>query len=355
MSKIVVSCATLAQGGASRVCSNLSYPLCDSFDSVIIITWKDCPQFYEYDKRVRWFCVEKESGGTGEYRRMKWFRKFVKKERPDLILSFLEPWNLRVLVSTIGINVKTVVSERTDPWIVNKFKFMQWFEKFVYRRADSILVQTPSIQKFFDGNLKQKTHIIYNPVNLPSEMVGRAVKTAKTKRIVFIGRLMPVKNLDILIKAFAKFSKNHPGYSLSIYGEGVLKDELIELSTNLGVDGKVEILGPCNNIHEAILDAEMMCLVSKREGMSNAMIEAMTLGLPCICSKVSGAVDLIQDGVNGLLVDIGDIDGLALKMDYIANHPEAAKKMGELASMVYDILNKDRIYYEWLSFIKSRI
>ena len=353
MSKIIISSATLAQGGASRVCANLSAPLCDEFDTVILVTWSDRPQFYTIDKRVRWYCVEKEAGGTGELKRMKWFRRFVKKENPDLILSFLEPWNLRVLASTIGLGVKTIVAERTDPWIVNKYRVMQQFEKLMYSRADGILVQTQSIKKFFNGKLNKRTHIIYNPVNLPPEMVGKAITTPKKKRIVFVGRLVPVKNIDVLIKAFGFFTKAHPDYTLTIYGDGPLEDDLKALVTSLKLTDKVEIPGPSKTIHQDVLDAEMLCLVSKREGMSNTMIEAMTLGIPCICTKVSGAVDLIQDGVNGLLIDVGDVEGLAQKMDYIATHLENALRMGENASKVYEFLNKDLIYKEWLSYLKS--
>ena len=87
--------------------------------------------------------------------------------------------------------------------------------------------------------------------------------------------------------------------------------------------------------------------------MSNAMIEAMCLGLPCICTKVSGAIDLIKDGENGLLVDIGDIDGLVERMNFIADNPEKANEIGQKASELYQILNKDKINKEWIDFLKS--
>ena len=97
----------------------------------------------------------------------------------------------------------------------------------------------------------------------------------------------------------------------------------------------------------------MMCLVSSREGMSNAMIEAMCLGLPCICTKVSGAIDLIKDGENGLLVDIGDVDGLIKKMNELADDSTKAKEIGQKASELYQILNKESINKEWIEFLKS--
>lgn len=353
MSKIVLSFATLAQGGAARVCANLSYPLCDTYDEVILVTWADVPQFYEYDHRATWYNLTKEAGGASDYKRMRWFRQLVKRERPDLILSFLEPFNIRVLLCTIGLGVKTVVAERNDPHGVNKYWIMEQIEKMVYRLADRILVQTETIRKFFDGGLKERTHIIYNPVNIPREMVGQALVTPKKKRIVTVARLMPQKNHDILIKAFAIFAKKHPDYTLTIYGNGPQGDELRPLAKSLGVGDRVSIPGASKTIHQDILDAEMMCLVSTREGMSNAMIEAMCLGLPCICTKVSGAIDLIEDGKNGVLVEIGDVEGLVEKMNCLADNQEKAQQIGTQATELYQLLNKERINREWIDFLKK--
>ena len=353
MSKIILSFATLTQGGAARVCANLSKPLCDNYDIVILVTWADRPQFYEYDNRAKWLCVEKEVG-KNDIKRMLWFRNLIKKEKPDLILSFLEPFNLRVLICTMGLGVKTIVAERNDPQSVNKYSFLSYLEKFVYRRAHGILVQTPTIQRFFDGKLKDRTHVIYNPVNIPTSMVGAALKTPKQKRIISVARLMPQKNHDILIKAFAKFQKNHQDYTLTIYGEGPLMENLKSLAESLGIGGKVFLPGPSKTVHQDILDAEMMCLVSVREGMSNAMIEAMCLGLPCICTKVSGAVDLITDGENGILVDIGDVNGLVQKMNELAYNKALSQNVGKKASELYQILNKEKINQEWISYLKAQ-
>lgn len=354
MSKLILSFATLAQGGAARVCSNLSFPLCDTYDEVILVTWADRPQFYEYDHRAKWYCVEKEVSSKNDLKRMRWFRSLAKREKPNLILSFLEPFNIRVLLCTIGLGVKTIVAERNDPRSVNKYWIMNQFEKLVYRRTDKILVQTDTVRKFFDGVLSERTHIIYNPVNLSEDMVGKALAMEKKKRIVSVARLMPQKNHDILIKAFAFFLKQHPDYTLTIYGEGPLMEKLKNLANALDVGDKVFLPGPSKSIHQDILDAKMMCLVSQREGMSNAMIEAMCLGLPCICTKVSGAVDLITDGENGVLVDIGDIKGLVAKMNGLADNDELCKKIGSNASKLYKLLNKEKIYNEWISFLKNQ-
>lgn len=79
----------------------------------------------------------------------------------------------------------------------------------------------------------------------------------------------------------------------------------------------------------------------------------LLLVLPCLCTKVSGAIDLIKDGENGILIDIGDINGLVKKMNELADDSDKARKIGEKASELYQILNKDRINKEWIDFLKS--
>ena len=353
--KIVVSIATLGSGGAERVLSVLSKPLAEKFDSVTYVTWLDAPVFYPIDENVKLISIPKEIGTAKELERMRWFRKFVKSEKPDLVLSFLEPWNIRVLLSTFGLNVRTIVAERNDPQSVNGNLVVSQIEKLVYRRANRILVQTATIKKFFSGSLADRTDIIYNPVNISEEMVGKALVVPKKKRIVSVARLTAQKKHDVLIRAFAMLHQAHPGYTLTIYGNGPQKEELEQLASKLGVGGVVLMPGVSKTVHQDILDAEMFCLVSIREGMSNAMIEAMCLGLPCICSKVSGAIDLIDHGRNGLLVEIDDEDALFQGMCRVVGDKAFARSVGKEASHLYNILRMDKIAKQWTDYIEDFI
>lgn len=355
MSKLIVSMATLGSGGAERVLSILSKPLAESFDSVIYVMWLDAPVFYQIDHRIRLISIPREIGSSNEVNRMLWFRRFVKRERPDLVLSFLESWNIRVLLSTIGLGIKTIVAERNDPRSVNKFWVISQMEKLVYRRANRILVQSQTIKLFFDGALSERTDIIYNPVNLSEEMVGKALSSCKIKRIVSVARLTEQKKLDVLIRAFARFIETHPEYRLTIYGNGPQKQELHYLADKLRLGDKVEMPGTSKNVHFDILDAEMFCLVSEREGMSNAMIEAMCLGLPCICTKVSGAIDLIEHGRNGILVNIGNVIELYEQMCHVADDKLYAERIGREASHLYEKLKTDIISKQWIDYLKDVI
>lgn len=110
----------------------------------------------------------------------------------------------------------------------------------------------------------------------------------------------------MLIRAFAKIASKYPDYTLFIYGEGPLRRDLESLIKTLHLGNQVFLQGFKKNIHELISDAEFFILSSDFEGLSNALLEAMCMGIPCITTNVSGIDEVIHDKINGVLVSPGD-------------------------------------------------
>lgn len=351
MAKIIVSIGTLSSGGAERVLSILSHSLVKEFDEVVYVTWIKASVFYTIAPQVRLVCVEETAGTNNELKKMLCFRKIIKQESPSILLSFLQPYNIRVLLSTIGLSTTKIISERNDPH-ADPF-YIRLLEKLFYPLADGIVVQTETIRKFYKGSLDSKVSIIPNPVHLKADQVGIALKTKKVKRFISVARLMPQKNHDVLIKAFKKFSNLHPEYKLTIYGEGPQRKNLETLINNLGMTNSIELPGNKKNIIEEIANAEAFLLASSFEGMSNAMIEAMCIGLPCICTKVSGAIDLIENGKNGYLFEIGDEKQLLDYMLCISKGDTEVVNIGVNASRTYKILSEETTSLVWLNYLKS--
>lgn len=354
-SKLIISIGTLCAGGAERVISNLSYHLADQYDDVVIVMWYKEPIFYKVDGRVRIVCVEEEVGTLNDIKRMLWFRRFIKSERPDLLLSFLEPLNLRVLIATIGLKIKTVVAERNDPRVINGGKIMDFIERTIYKLSDGILVQTETIKKFFIGGLEKKTTVIYNPVNIEEDLVGKALLTPKKKLIVSVARLKKQKNQIFLVKSFQKFLETHSDYKLIIYGEGPEREYLEQYIKANNLLEHISLPGATKNVLNVIVDADCFVLSSRCEGMSNALLEAMCIGLPCISTKVSGAIDLIEDNKNGILVDHDDVDALSQSISRIVDDEEFAKQIGKSGTELYKILKSDVISKQWIEYINKKI
>lgn len=349
--KLFISIGSLSSGGAERVVSILANRLSiDNYD-VTIFTWVHSPIFYDINDDVRIVDLEERCGSKSNFAKARYFRNYIKNDRPNIILSFLAKINILVLICCLFLNVKVVVCERNDPRFVPFNRWLRYLRNMIYIISDRVLTQTDNNKNYFSDIIKSKTDIIYNPIFLDKDMVGSALHVVESKKIVSVGRLIPQKNHEMLLNAFAIFAKNHPDYSLYIYGEGSSRNELIALTQNLGITDKVNLPGVKKNIFQEIKDAEMFVLSSNFEGMPNTLIEAMCLGLPCISTKVSGAIDLIKNGENGFLVNVNDVSTLAVRMGEIADNKKLKQKIGASATNLYDMLNVDSIYGQWKAYI----
>ncbi len=356
MKKLIVSIASLGSGGAERVMSVLSKPLADNFSEVEYVLWEGGDPFYDIDPRVKIVSLPELSGKTGRRKQMWTFRHLVRQEHPDLILSFLTPYNMLVLLSTMGLRQKILVAERTDPKrLLSGGRLMLWLRDLLYHRADGILTQTEYAKSCYGGMLNAKTTVIYNPVSMMADYIGRALHTPKERVFVTAGRLEPVKDHELMIEAFGIFRQTHPGYRLIIYGEGPMHGRLNQIVADQGLCGAVVLAGRTDRLWENLVGAEAFLLTSIHEGMSNAMIEAMCLGLPVISTKVAGATDLIEDGVNGFLVDVKDKAALIECMCQLADHLDLRQMLGSEATNVYGLLREDKISAQWIEYLKSKM
>ncbi len=349
--KIFISCATLGSGGAERVISVLSSPFASHYENVKIILWICAPIFYEIDPRVEIVDVENEAKSTNLLKKMLWFRKYISKESPDLILSFLYPWSMKVLLSLLFKKVNVVVAERQDPRVVFGGYPVRILRDLLYIKTKGITVQTFENQQYYCSFLQHKLKTIYNPINMSKETVDKGLSTNKEDVIVTVGRLRKEKNHTLLINAFADFLKTHPSYILRIYGGGEEMDNLQRLISEMKLEGKVILMGKTNDVFSAIANSRVFILSSNYEGMPNALLEAMCIGLPCISTKVSGATELIQSGTNGLLVDVNNRKQLVDAMVDIVDSPEKAEKLAEKASELYNTIRLDIIQKEWTDYV----
>ena len=356
MSRLIVSIATMGSGGAERVLSVLSTPLANSFNEVKYVLWEGGDPFYPIDSRVKIVSLPELSGKKGRGKQMGAFRKLIKHERPDLILSFLTPYNMLVLLSTLGMKQKIVVAERTDPKRpLSGGRAGLWLRDMLYRRASGILAQTDYAKSVYDRKFAGKTAVIYNPVTMSSEQVGMALRTEKEHVFVTAGRLEPVKDQALMIEAFARFHKTHTDYRLVIYGEGPLREVLQKKIDDFGLRNAVTLAGRTNDLWNKISCAECFFLTSEYEGMSNALIEALCLGLPVVSTKVAGAVELIKDGHNGFLFDVKDGVALSNIMTRLAENDRLRESVGREAAKLFGLLNEEKISNLWIEYLISKI
>lgn len=342
--------ATLLEGGAERVISILSAELAKQ-EPVEILLYFDSKPFYYIPDNVKITYVCRETGKTNIFVNLLWMRRYFNKNA-KAVISFLAPFNMLAIIATLFSKTKIIVADRNDPRKVPTQKFVRSLRNFLYRFADGVVVQTQRNNQYFSRCIQRKSTVIANPIDL-RDNAGTALTTAKRHKIVAVGRLIAQKNPMMLLRAFTRFVKCHPDYELVCYGEGNMRSQMETYIRENALQEKVFLPGSQKDIFHHIKDAEFYIMSSNYEGMPNALMEAMCLGLPVISTRVSGAEDYIIPGENGLLVDVGDEDGLLQAMETLANDPKKREALGRQAVNLNKVLEVSAITKQWLSFIEA--
>lgn len=344
--KIIFFIGTLGNGGAERVVSILSRHCVSLEIPVEIVLYYDEKPFYDIHPEVKITYIERETKSKNILKNLIWLRRYLIKNA-DIVISFLAQFNMIALTAAFGTKIPVIVADRNDPRHMPKQAPVRIARNWLYHLADVVVVQTRHNKDYFSKRLQKKCRIIYNPVDLQDKK-GMAMRTEKKRRIVSAARLMKQKNQLMLIESFAKIKRDFPDYTLTIYGEGPFRDTLEVRIKELDLTDSVFLPGKVQNVFDCIADADLFVLSSDFEGMPNALIEAMCLGLPVISTKVSGATDLIEHGHNGLLSEVGNTQQLTECMHRMLADPELRLRCAGNALEINERLQVDGIVRQWL-------
>ena len=344
--RLVFVTDTLMSGGAERVISILANHFAKKYN-VEILCLMSASVFYTIDSSVK--IVQVEDYEKNSIKKLWFLRKYLLPN--DIIIPFMEAVYCKVLLSLAGKKRTIIPSERNDPnkmerrWTVIRRLFMSKITKFV--------VQTNKIKEFYPFFFKKKVVVIPNPVDKTQYTTDEW--NPNSKIILAVARTEPQKNYSMMIMAVAAMHEIHPEFRLEIYGcrdkETEYARHLFALIDELNANEYIHINGRSKNVAELYSAAYMFVMSSDYEGLSNSLIEALCSGRPVISTKVSGATDLIKDGENGLLVDIGDQKGLTAAMCSLIENKELAYTIAGNATKIRSLLAKEKICSEWEKII----
>ena len=354
--KIVIFIGGLSGGGAERVACNLCNALIANDNEVEFLTMSDERTAYPIDnKATRYYLLKESEKKNSVYNIFLRFFRFIKyliNEEVDLYIVMLPVTIIMLLAFSFMTKAKIIASERADP--TNYPSKIQKLLKLLCGRADGWVFQTPDALKWYESRLGiSEKVIIPNAIN--SSFLDMSEPKERQKIIITSGRLKTQKRHDVLVSAFSKVAYKFSDYNLVILGEGPSRGKLENQIKDLHLDKRVFLPGYVDDVKERLSSASLFVLASDYEGMPNALIEAMALGLPCISTDCDGggARFLIRDGENGILVPKNDVDALAHALDRILSNEELAQKLGRNAEKVKEDLHPDIIYGEWLQFTED--
>lgn len=291
------------------------------------------------------------------YSSVVWMKKYFKKHKKASAVVFLYDSIFLTLLAKNKTN-RVIISERGDPAQSSDSKTVAAFMKTEFPKADGIVFQSPDAQKWYLENTPAEGTVIFNPIkpDLPEPYCGE-----RQKRIVNFCRISAQKNLMMLVDAFAEFHKDFPEYELDIIGDPVGNDaegyidSVNEHIKKCDCENCIHILPSRKDIHEYIKNYSMFVSSSDFEGMSNSMLEAMAMGIPCICTDcpAGGARAVIKDGENGLLTPVGDSHALYIAMKKVAENPGFAAKLSQNSVKIREEQSVDKIIKKWMELIND--
>lgn len=359
--RILFLVGSLRMGGAERVVSRLANHWAENGKEVCVATVREeASDFYELDGRVQRVAFDLNYSVRHRYQRyIKYVRtlwatgKVIREFKPDVVISFVTGVNFRALAVKPFFSMPFIISERTNPDKQRINARGARIRRLIYGYADKVVFVSEGVSDAYPWLPKEKKTVIYNPaIALPNSLDQRASEHS----IVALGRLHPVKGHDLLIKAFELIAHQHPTWSLKIFGEGDFRKELEKQIAGSTVADRISLEGFTRSPEESLRTAGVFVLSSRHEGFPNALVEAMSMGLPCISFDCPfGPAELISHGRNGLLVPPEDISALAAALDRLIRDDITRNAIGIEATKVRKRLEIGAIANEWEDLARSLI
>lgn len=317
--KLVFVIPSLACGGAERVAVTLSSALSSRGHDITVVTTTSRPDFYSLSPdvhRVRLDLTKAEPGSATSItkilrtvarfpRSLQSLREAIAEQRPDAVVSFMDQANILTLASQPTAPV--IITEHTDPNQHALGTGWRLSRRALYRKASHLVSASNGVDQGFSWLEPAARTVIPNPVAPPADL-----PETEARQLVSLGRLVPSKQFDHLLGAFATARPSVPGWHLRIVGDGPDRERLEQLSTELGLGDSVTFVGAVKDPFPLLAQAELFALTSRYEGFGNVLVEALSVGTPVVSYDCpSGPAEIIQVGHNGHLVPPQNQDALS--------------------------------------------
>lgn len=356
----------IGSGGAEHALVLLARRWAAAGREVTILTYDDGsrPPFYDLDPGIGHLPLGLARDSTGpldavrnNLRRALSLRRGLRRSRPDIVVSFIDQTNVLTLIASEGLGVPVVVVEQSDPHTFPIPPAWARLRLLTYARARRVVLLSARDAAYFPPRLRRRVAVIPNPFVRPPQgaAAGPAHDSAGGRRtLIAVGRLHRDKGFDLLLRAFALVGDEHPDWDLTVLGEGEERGRLETLREELGLGGRVRLPGRVKDPYAFLRRATLFALPSRVEGFPLALCEALACGLPAVCADCAGGVrDIIEDGVNGLLVPKGDAGALAGALGRLMSDEALRRRLSLRAPEVVERFSPEKTFEAWESLLRA--
>ncbi len=295
-------------------------------------------------------------------------RAILNSYKPAIVVTFtLESTVPMFFATRLNANPAPIwiISEDSNTAVASTTEFRnryanQLLQKFlghVYRKADFITTVSSTVLNSVQQTYKippQQCNVIHNPIDLSNILsLSQLDKPYDFDYIVAVGRLVKVKQFDLLIKSFSELEKFSP-VKLVILGEGQERANLAQLVSDLNLTESVYLPGFADNPWVFMKHAKMLVLTSQVEGFGNVLVEAMAVGCPVITTNSGGPTDIIKHNINGLTVT-ADKSSIATAIKQLLDNPDLSSRLCKQAAIDIQDFNPINSYADFDTMLRQQL
>ena len=366
--KIMFVIHSLHCGGAERATTGLANFWAATGEDVSILTNSDREtDFYCVDHRVKRITLmgdlqnaQSLGGIVANIKRIFTLRKIIKKLKPDVCIGMMTHNAVLVAISRIGLPGKYFGSERVHPPKYPLGVFWEFLRCHAYKTLDCVVVLSTSTAKWLAKNTNVRNiEVIQNavqwPLPLSTPIVEPSTKLKSERKIILsVGRFHHQKGFDLLLDAFGGIADEFPDWDLCILGDGPLLEQFQKQKHQLRTKSQIFYPGRVGNLTDWYTRADIFVLPSRFEGFPNALVEAMSYGLPVVSADcLTGPADLIHDDINGVLVAPENVQALQAGLLRTMSSVRLRARLGGNAITVRMDLSIQKVSEKWMNLFKA--
>jgi GalNAc-alpha-(1->4)-GalNAc-alpha-(1->3)-diNAcBac-PP-undecaprenol alpha-1,4-N-acetyl-D-galactosaminyltransferase len=360
--KVSFVIGSLAMGGAQRVCVHLVGEWVKrGWDVTLIVTYSGGGEpFYKIPGLVHLIYLanlvpEGSSGLKGRIARLRSLRTILVQDKPDIVVSFMTDANVAMMIASMGLGLRRIVSERAYPPRDKVSTLYNWLRCLTYPKADLVVFQTSRGEQWLKDEMpRAKGCVIPNPVvfplpNLLPVLDPAALVPPTAKLMLAVGRITEQKGFPLLLSAFSGLADRYPCWNLVILGAGPDRASLQSMAAQSLCADRIQLPGPVGNLADWYYRSDLFVLPSLFEGFPNALVEAMAHGCPVVSFDCeTGPGDIIRDGVDGLLVsEVGDVNALTAALERLLGDQQLRTELAKQAVGIRDRYSSESIMQMW--------